>query len=70
MNKQQLDMRTVNSWKLTLEQVESAELAEVIAMGSLCEYGRDNIINMHRRADCFCIEPQYPTIIKISGFCH
>ena len=38
VNRQQLDLRSQNSWKLKLEQVESAELAEVFAINAMSPF--------------------------------
>ena len=38
VNRQQLDLRANNSWKLKLEQVESAELAEVFAINAMSPF--------------------------------
>jgi NAD(P)-dependent dehydrogenase (short-subunit alcohol dehydrogenase family) len=35
VNAQQVDLRTTNSWLLTLEQVSTAEAVEVMAVNSL-----------------------------------
>ncbi|OQS00705.1 hypothetical protein THRCLA_05887 [Thraustotheca clavata] len=63
MNQQQVDLRSTNSWKLKIDQVESPELAEVFAINTLAPF----ILNK-RAITLFGLSPNtHKFIINVSA---